>query len=512
MTVLRELNPLNQVNITGGDDKPRSCQGERGYQVMKILSPTLHSLSRRVDAPSADCFFIRDSEFQTWCHARRTCRSWADGLAACLETIYVHPTSTPPVNWTKSFSNAKTVYVTGEVGSQPVRDAKNLLHAVLKAPTDLDVASVSQSTSLVELDLIGRRAEKAPGIMTQLGFPPVLDAMISRASVASLARLTQLRTLRFMCQDNILGEDLRSLTCLTGIEELFIHDCANLSPRAVIEWVRVVCPQTITRLILTNFCNITKKDVDVRRNMLPNLTSLSVIDSKISLGALQSIIQGAPYLRDLNLLRSAGVSSKGLRWVARERHGLQTVTLGGEGRVDCTCVSAIALLHGLTKLQLCDNMNVSLSAFVRLACLTALQRLSLRGTAVDDAAVIAILRDMPHMQELDLSYCPEITNSLLLSLAPSLTKLDLSHCIIINDRGLATLACSTLHLVSLNVLNTSVSEAGLAFLSWMTSLEKLTVSRMIRPTSGHCRAKSNISFSTLMNLQMQSPDLVINAV
>ncbi|HEY9785340.1 MAG TPA: hypothetical protein V6D17_08060 [Candidatus Obscuribacterales bacterium] len=107
--------------------------------------------------------------------------------------------------------------------------------------------------------------------------------------------------------------------------------------------------------------------------------------------------------------------------------------------------------------------------------LKGLKRLSVWGTYMDDAEIARIVRELPQLEELDISYMPTITNRCLDHVA----KLKHLRVLIlektkIDDAGVAKLLCINT-LTYLNLSQTKITDASLALLSKMPALSTLNL-------------------------------------
>ncbi len=109
--------------------------------------------------------------------------------------------------------------------------------------------------------------------------------------------------------------------------------------------------------------------------------------------------------------------------------------------------------------------------------------LKLRGTEITDA-VLAHLKDLGHLQDLDLGWCKSITDAGLAHVKDlgQLQALDLTWCINITDTGLAHLT-GLGQLRELHLTGCNITDAGLAHLKDLGQLRELALFDCRRITS-----------------------------
>jgi len=113
---------------------------------------------------------------------------------------------------------------------------------------------------------------------------------------------------------------------------------------------------------------------------------------------------------------------------------------------------------------------------------------------VNSDCIDTIAQSCPRLKSLCLSGCTEITNGSLDSLAPlsqTLVKLDLEACPQVSNSGMRALARTAPNLDTLSVAFTSVSDAGIVFLSAMRSLRVLSLKGLVGVTWNGMRSLSS---------------------
>ena len=276
----------------------------------------------------------------------------------------------------------------------------------------------------------------------------------------------QLKTLPDECC-YIAREDLLQLTSLTNLSSL------QLSSELLDDASLGALPHltSLTRLDIARCSAVSDQGLQHLAGMRA-LQALSLENCYLLTddGAL-SALAGLTALQELNLTGCHKVGD-GIGAVVERMGSLERLFISrcGISEVGLEGLQHLQSLH-LLEMNFC--VNVALGRLDHLSRLTTLRALSLRIMKVTDQSLRRVLKEMEHMQDLNLSQCFFLGDACIPAIngLKHLTALDLSWTSV-SDSGLKGLGglCS---LRELCLENSSVTYHGLAAMTMLTSLTSL---------------------------------------
>lgn len=265
---------------------------------------------------------------------------------------------------------------------------------------------------------------------------------IGDGGLAALAAHSHLIALYLRGCDRITSRGLTYLSAFKGLESLDLGRCPGVVDDALVLLQNLVY---LTRLNLSD-----TRITDAGLVQLENLTHLRRLDLSETaiVGETLEALSGLPVLDTLSLFRCVHLNP---RWLSSLQHfpHLTHVDVGGCGQINDRNLAPVRALHGLVDLGLA-GLAITDAGLLHLTSLVALMRLDVSWTQMSDLGIERLS-----------------SLAMLRSLALAGTR--------ITDRALAILARNLPDLVSLDLSNTAVTEAGMASLTLLGRLAELNL-------------------------------------
>jgi len=297
---------------------------------------------------------------------------------------------------------------------------------------------------------------------------------LTDAGLGYLSDLRRLEVARFDNCHSIVGHGLRVLHSSEQLHTLSLANCRRLTDEAIV-----------------NISHLT------------SLEALSLDGCRCLTDRSLAAISGLLLLKKLDLSQCDLITDDGLQYL-EELEEIEELSLGWCRNITSTGIDIVTSQNGrrlslrLLCLARCSIDNAGVECFNRLE---QLEELNLSGcTEISSSSLGRAIENLTMLSVLDVSYCPAIlrapwqgrinnVKSLLLSYSgvrdnqmmrfselPALEELNLDSCLV-SDWTIAHLAEKnvTPNLVSLNLADTDLSDAGMRHLAKFTKLKRLSL-------------------------------------
>lgn len=225
---------------------------------------------------------------------------------------------------------------------------------------------------------------------------------------------------------------------------------------------------------------------------------------KITFVSIDHITNSCTSLISLRMESCVSVPREAFTLIGQRCHSLEELDLT-DNEIDDEGLKSISRCSKLSSLKLgiCLNITNEGLTYVGMSCSKLVELDLYRSAGVTDSGISAITNGCPILQMINLSYCNDITDSSLISLAKcsnintfevrgcplitsvglaaiavgcrKLVKLDIKKCNSINDVAMIPLAHFSQNLRQINLSYSSVTDVGLLCLASISCLQSITL-------------------------------------